>query len=242
MPRYKIFIEYDGTDYSGWQKQPNACTIEEEIEHALSQILREPVDITGQGRTDAGVHAEAQVAHFDFPEALNKNKLLFGLLGILPRDIAVWDMQEVAPGFHARFDGKARQYRYQIVTRPSPLWNKYAEMVLGKLDTISMQECAEMILGVHNFESFTYSSEEQPGTDCEIFLSEFEFGDPLITYRIKANRFVRHMVRRIIGTMLQVGQGKMTKQQFADLLHNPGKNKNGHGASAKGLILEKVEY
>lgn len=242
MPRYKIFIEYDGTDYSGWQKQPNACTIEEEIENALSQILREPVDITGQGRTDAGVHAEAQVAHFDFPEALNKNKLLFGLLGILPRDIAVWDMQEVAPEFHARFDGKARQYRYQIVTRPSPLWNKYAEMVLGKLDTISMQECAEMILGVHNFESFTYSSEEQPGTDCEIFLSEFEFGDPLITYRIKANRFVRHMVRRIIGTMLQVGQGKMTKRQFAELLHNPGKNKNGHGASAKGLILEKVEY
>lgn len=242
MPRYKIFIEYDGTSYSGWQKQPHSKTIEEEIEKALAQILRRPVNIIGQGRTDAGVHAEGQVAHFDFPEQLEKMTLLFALVGVLPRDIAVWDMEEVDSEFHARFDGKARQYRYQIINRPSPLRSNFSEMVLGEFDQAGMSECAGMILGTHNFESFTYSTEEQPGTDCTVSISEFTFGDPLIRYRIKANRFIRHMVRRLVGTMLLVGQGKKTADEFADLLHKPGKNKSGHGSSAKGLILEKVEY
>lgn len=242
MHKYKILIEYEGTKYSGWQKQPNANTIEEEIEKALTQILRQPVDIIGQGRTDAGVHAEGQVAHFDFPNELEKHRILFGLLGVLPRDIAVWEMEEVDPDFHARFYGKSRQYRYQVITRPSPLWNNYAEMILGELNLESMKECSDMLEGTHDFESFTHSSEEQPRTDCDVMISEFNFANPVITYRIKANRFVRHMVRRLVGTMLQVGQGKMTVKQFADYLHKPSKNKNGHGASAKGLILEKVEY
>lgn len=242
MPRYKLLIEYDGTDYSGWQKQPNAITIEEEIEKALSQILQMSVDIIGQGRTDAGVHAEGQVAHFDFPEALDSHQLLFGLLGVLPKDIAVWHMEEVSPDFHARFDATARQYRYQIVTRPSPLWGRQAEMILGDLNRDAMQECAEMLKGLHNFESFTYSSEEQPATDCEVLLSEFDFGEPLIGYRIRANRFVRHMVRRLVGTMIQVGKGKRSVADFKDYLHKPSKNKSGHGASPKGLILEKVTY
>ena len=242
MSRYKILIEYDGTDYSGWQKQPNANTVEEEIEKALEQILREPVDVIGQGRTDAGVHAEGQVAHFDFEESIDKDRLLFGLLGVLPKDIAVWDMEEVHQEFHARFYGKARQYRYQIIRRPSPIHDRYAEMVLGDLDTEAMQECAKMLLDTHNFESFTYSSDEQPSTDCEVMISELSIGDPLITYQIKANRFVRHMVRRIVGIMLQVGQGKRTVAHFADLLNNPSKDKSGHGASAKGLILEEVTY
>lgn len=242
MHRYKILIEYEGTRYSGWQKQPNANTVEEEIENALSQILRQPVDIIGQGRTDAGVHAEGQVAHFDFPEELDRHRLLFGLLGVLPGDIAVWDLEEVDADFHSRFNGKSRQYRYQVITRPSPLWNNYSEMILGELDLDGMKECSDMLEGTHDFESFTYSSEEQPRTNCEVLLSRFDFGNPVITYRIKANRFLRHMVRRLVGTMLQVGQEKMTVEQFADYLHKPSKNKSGHGASAKGLILEKVEY
>lgn len=242
MPRYKILIEYDGTDYSGWQKQPNANTVEEEIEKALEQILRQPIDIIGQGRTDAGVHAEGQVAHFDFDEPIEKDRLLFGLLGVLPKDIAVWDMEEVSEEFHARFYGKARQYRYQVITRPSPMYDTFAERVMGDLDTGAMAACAEMILGTHNFESFTYSSDEQPSTDCEVLVSGFKFDDPLITYHIKANRFVRHMVRRLVGTMIQVGRGKQTVDDFTDLLNNPSKDKSAYGASAKGLILEKVVY
>jgi len=244
MPRYKLLIEYEGTRYSGWQKQPNANTIEEEIENALCRILGTSIDIIAQGRTDAGVHAEGQVAHFDYPDTLDKHRLLFALLGVLPADIAVWDMEEVDPEFHARFQGMSRQYRYQIITRPSPLWNNFAEMILGDLDLDAIQECAEMVVGSHDFESFTYSSEEQPGTVCEVSVSQFDVQgpDPLITYRIKANRFIRHMVRRLVGTMIQVGQGKLRVSDFADLLHKPSKNKSGHGASAKGLILEKVEY
>jgi len=242
MPRYKLLIEYDGTRYSGWQKQPNANTVEEEIESALSQILQTPIDIIGQGRTDAGVHAEGQVAHFDAPEKLDAHRLLFGLLGVLPNDIAVWDMEEVATDFHARFDATSRQYRYQVVTRPSPLWQRQADMILGDLNRDAMKRCAAMIQGVHDFESFTYSSEEQPSTECEVFFSELEFSEPLISYRIRANRFIRHMVRRLVGTMFQVGQGKRSVAEFEDYLHKPSKNKSGHGAFAKGLILESVGY
>ena len=242
MPRYKLLIEYDGTRYSGWQRQPNANTVEEEIENALSQILRQRVDIIGQGRTDAGVHAEGQVAHFDFPKELEKHRILFALLGVLPRDIAVWDLEETDSDFHARFSALSRRYRFQIITRPSPLWNRHAEMILGDLDLNAMNECAKLVEGKHDFESFTYSSEEQPGTICEISLSRFHVGDPLIVYRVEANRFVRHMVRRLAGTMLQVGKGKISVQDFTDLLHKPSKDKSGHGASAKGLILEKVGY
>lgn len=242
MPRYKLLIEYDGTRYSGWQKQPNANTVEEEIEKALSRILQSPIDIIGQGRTDAGVHAEGQAAHFDYPEDLDKHRILFAMLGVLPGDIAVWEMKETDPDFHARFDGISRRYRYQVISRPSPLHNRYAEMILRDLNMDAMKRCAEILLGRHDFESFTYSSDEQPSTTCEVSASDFEFGDPLITYHIEANRFVRHMVRRLIGTMLQVGQGKMTVEDFSDLLHKPSKNKSGHGASAKGLILEKVRY
>jgi len=242
MPRYKIFIGYEGTRYSGWQKQPNANTIEEEIEQALTQILQYPVNIIGQGRTDSGVHAERQIAHFDFTETLDKDSFLYAMVGVLPRDIAVWDIKEVSPGFHARFDGKARQYRYQIITRPSPLLDSYAERVFKELDTEAMAECADMITGKHCFESFTKSSAEQPDTECEVYISEFKFEEPLITYRIKANRFVRYMVRRLVGTMIQVGLGKKKVDYFTDLLRKPSNEKSGYGASAKGLILEKVEY
>lgn len=242
MSRYKLLIEYEGTRYSGWQKQPNASTVEAEVEGALSQILREPIDIIGQGRTDAGVHAEGQVAHFDFSGELDADRLLFGLLGVLPKDIAVWQLDKVTDDFHARFDALTRQYRYQFVTRPSPLHYRQAEMVLDDLNTDAMQECAVMILGKHSFESFTYSSEEQPNTKCEVLNSEFVFDNPLIIYRIRANRFVRHMVRRLVGTMLRVGQGKRSVTDFEELLHKASKNESGHGATAKGLILEEVEY
>ena len=242
MPRYKLLIEYDGTDYHGWQLQPGGNTIEGTIESALAQILQQPVDLVGQGRTDSGVHAEGQVAHFDFPEALDGDKLLYALLGVLPRDIAVWDLEEMAEDFHARFDAKSRRYRYQVVTRPSPLWERRAEMVLEQLDVPAMRECAEMILGRHDFESFTISSEDQERTECEIMQSEFSMDGHLLIYRTRANRFLRRMVRRLAGTMIRVGQGKSTVEEFRRLLEQPTADKGGHSAAAKGLILESVEY
>ena len=242
MPRYKLTIEYKGTRYSGWQKQPNAPTVEDEIEKALSRILQEPIDVIGQGRTDSGVHAEGQVAHFNTSQTLDRHKILFALLGVLPGDIAVWEMEKVGQNFHARFDATARQYRYQISTRPSPLWRDYSEMILDDLDVEKMKACSEMVLGNHDFESFTYSSEEQPGTQCRVYASAWSVNEPVIYYRIRANRFIRHMVRRLVGSMMQVGRGKMEVEEFENLLQTPRTDKSGHGASSKGLILEKVEY
>ena len=242
MPRYKICIEFDGTRYNGWQKQPNGDTVEERIESALARILRQPVDIIGQGRTDSGVHAEGQVAHFDFPNELDPDKLLYALLGVLPHDIAVWDMQEVDADFHARFDAFSRRYRYQIARRPMPLFRSKSEMVLDDLDFAAMEQCAQKVQGTHNFDSFTKPDNENPDSTCEVILSEFSQSKSLLIYKIEANRFVRHMVRRLVGTMLEVGKGNKTAEEFINLIEHPSKNKNAQGVAAQGLILEKVCY
>lgn len=242
MPRYKFLIEYEGTDYCGWQKQPNGETVEEEIESALAQILRQPVNIIGQGRTDSGVHAEGQVAHFDFPRELDRERLLFALLGVLPHDIAVWDMQEVSSDFHARFDALSRRYRYQIARRSMPLQRATSEMILDDLDFEAMKVCTKKISGSHNFDSFTKPDNQNPNSACEVTLSKLFRKNSLIIYKIEANRFVRHMVRRLVGTMIQVGKGKRTVDEFTNMIENPDKGKNGYGAAAKGLILENVKY
>lgn len=242
MPRYKISVEFDGTNYSGWQKQPNSNTVEEEIENALSRILPQPVDVIGQGRTDSGVHAEEQVAHFDFPDDLDRDQLLYALLGVLPGDISIWDIQEVEADFHARFHAVSRRYRYQIARRRVPLHQSTSEMVLGDLDLELMHFCAQKIKGTHNFDSFTKPDNENPDSVCEVTCSEFSEDDPFLIYHIEANRFVRHMVRRLVGTMIEVGQGKRTTDNFLKMIEEPSKQKNGHGAAAKGLILEKVKY
>lgn len=242
MPRYKLLIEYAGTAYSGWQKQPNAVTVEEKIEAALGRVLGRPVDVIGQGRTDSGVHAEGQTAHFDFPEELDAHRLLYALLGLLPDDIAVWDMQATTPDFHARFDASFRQYRYQIARRPRPLVKDTSILVLQELDREAMDYCAGMVRGTHNFDSFTKPDNQNPGSECRVSRSEFIEEEELLIYSIRANRFVRHLVRRLVGTMIEVGKGKRTAAAFEDMLHRPSKEKNGHGAPAKGLILEKVGY
>jgi len=242
MSRYKLLIEYDGTGYKGWQRQPRGKTVEGAIEAGLAQILRQPVDIIGQGRTDSGVHAEAQVAHFDFQGELDRDRVLYALLGVLPRDIAVWDLQPVADEFHARFDAKSRRYRYQVVTRPSPLWQRRAEMVLEELDLEAMEECAGMILGTHDFESFTISGDDRDRTFCDVMESEWSGNGQLLVYRIRANRFLRRMVRRLAGSMILVGRGKSSVDEFRNLLETPTVEEGAHSASAKGLILESVEY
>lgn len=242
MARYKIHIEFEGTAYSGWQIQPNVPTIEETIEKALSRILQEDIDIIGQGRTDSGVHAEAQVAHFDTEQSIDSEQLLYALLGVLPRDISVWNMKQVDNNFHARFDAKARRYRYQVVTRPSPLLYKTAAFEPQIKHFEAMQRCAEMLKGTHDFESFSKKNKDQYGAQCNVTLSELKQEGFRIKYHIQANRFVHHMVRRLMGSMLQVGTGKRTTTEFADLLNNPHEDKTSHGAPAKGLILEKVLY
>ena len=200
------------------------------------------MDIIGQGRTDSGVHAEEQVAHFDSETPLEPERITYALLGVLPKDIAVWDMQEVSPEFHARFDAVSRRYRYQVARRPLPMQRYTTALILQPLEIEAMAHCAAMIKGTHNFDSFTKPDNDNPDSRCEVILSEFRTASPMLSYYIEANRFVRHMVRRLVGTMLEVGKGKKTVKEFEDMIAKPSKEKNGHGAAAQGLILEKVSY
>ena len=208
----------------------------------MSRILTQPIDVIGQGRTDSGVHAEGQVAHFDYPDELDADSVLYALLGVLPYDIAVWDLQQVSGDFHARFDAATRCYRYQIIRRPSPLLRSVSEMVLDDLDLDAMRHCAQKVKGIHNFDSFTKPDNENPDSVCEVMLSSYTEEDYLLCYHIQANRFVRHMVRRLVGTMVEVGKGKRSVKEFDGMIDKPSKQKNGHGAAAQGLILEKVKY
>ncbi|MGM0588563.1 MAG: tRNA pseudouridine(38-40) synthase TruA [Bacteroidota bacterium] len=245
MPRYLLTVAYDGTRFNGWQRQPHPeqRTVEEELERALSQRFQQEIDVIGQGRTDAGVHAEGQTAHVDLPEKIEPRELTYALLGLLPRDIAVLNIQQTAVDFHARYDATYRLYRYQILTEPRPLYRSAAHMELRPLDLELMQACAEMVQGEHDFESFTISSSlDGRHARCHLMETSLTYDSPWLLYRICGNRFLRRMVRRLVGSMLQVGLGTITLADFQDLLKTPREDIGGHAAPAKGLILEEVNY
>jgi len=239
--RYILYIEYLGTNYAGWQRQPNQLTVQEVIENVLTRVLQEEITIYGQGRTDAGVHAKHQIAHFDSSKAIYKHKLTYAFLGLLPRDISIWSIQKVDPGFHARFDAIERQYQYQIITRPSAFSTDRAELILNKLNISSMQKCAEAIIGKNDFRNF---SKENDDTNCICYIncSYWEQNRHHLTYTISANRFRRHLVRRLVGTMVEVGLGKKTVHEFKELKNKLDTNLNPFMAAAKGLTLTKVFY
>lgn len=242
MPRYKLTIAYDGTHFSGWQIQPNAVTVEQILEDAFSKILQKPVDLTGQGRTDAGVHARGQVAHVDLPEDTDIQKLIYGVNGMAGDEIQVIDYEEVTGDFHARFDAIAREYEYTITIRNLPLKRHYSWALRQPADEAILRECAKLLAGEFDFSGFSKFNEDNYTTLCTIEKSEFEFRGESIIYRIKANRFLRNMVRRLVGTMVRTAQGKMEIAQFKQALENPGSNTPTHNAPAKGLVLQKVFY
>jgi tRNA pseudouridine38-40 synthase len=245
MPRYLLTIAYDGTRFNGWQRQPQPeqRTVEGEIERALTQRFQQPIDIKGQGRTDAGVHAEGQTAHVDLPEEIDGKDLVYAMMGMLPQDIAVLDVQRTANDFHARFHASQRIYRYQILTELRPLYRRAAHLELRPLDVELMHACAEMVKGEHDFESFTVTkSLDGRHARCTLYESHFMHEAPWLMYRVAGNRFLQRMVRRLIGCMLQVGLGKMTLAQFQSLLQDPRSDEGGYSAPAKGLILEGISY
>lgn len=244
MPRYALHIEYDGTHYSGWQVQPNAPTIQEEIEKALSVIIRKPVSVTGSGRTDAGVHARGQVAHLDIDTPIDKGRILQSLFGLLPRDIAVYDISEVPDDFHARFDAKTREYRYYFATQPIPLLAHCTAYWWHELDTTAMRKAAGFLTGDTDCTSFTPADPEQPHLRCLIYAADITEGNEREPhyFTIKANRFLRSVVRSVMGTLIEVGKGKMTPEEFNQLIVHPDRSAAGTTAPAKGLVLHKVTY
>ncbi len=242
MPRYKLTIEYDGTHFSGWQVQPEVRTVEGELEEAFSKILQQPVDIIGQGRTDAGVHALGQVAHVDIPEGIDPAKLIFGANRIVSDEVVVHSIEKVASDFHARFDASSREYEYKLVKKYSPL-NRFNSILLPRNTDINlMKEAATQVIGEHDFAPFSKFNEDNFTTICKVDTSEFiEDGEALI-YRIRANRFLRNMVRRLVGTMIKIGEGKLSSDDFKKALSNPEAEIATQTAPAKGLVLKQVYY
>ncbi len=242
MKRYKLTIEYDGSNFSGWQIQPNGRTVEEEIEKAFSQILQQPIDIIGQGRTDAGVHAKGQVAHVDLPEIENLQKLIFGVNGLVGDEIHLAGCEPVHMEFHSRFDAVSRNYEYRVLTAPSPLLRNHGWYAGRNLNRNVLDECARLLMGEHDFNGFSKFNEENYTTLCSVFESTWREEAGALVFSISANRFLRNMVRRLVGTMIEVAKGKTDKGQFRTILDHAHLQSNTVTAPARGLVLMSVDY
>ncbi len=241
--RYKLIFEYDGTHFSGWQRQPDERTVQGVAEDAFSTLFQKKIEITGQGRTDAGVHAKGQTAHTDLPERFEEKRILHAMKGLLPEDAALLKAEKTAPDFHARFDAVSRSYSYRILTRPSPLNRNISWIHYGSVREELLVYCAEKIIGTHNFINFCIpSGDGYQTTECTITESSWQADGEALVYNITGNRFLRHMVRRLLGTMVQVSEGRLSPDQFEELLSGPEKVQKGYTAPAHGLILESVEY
>ena len=240
--RYFITFSYRGTDFHGSQTQPNGNTVQAEMEAAFATILREPVALTFAGRTDAGVHAEKMVAHFDWPKALPAN-FSGRLNNLLPASIAISDIQRVTDEAHARFDAVARTYRYRITTRKDPFLHVTHTRVAAGLDFEAMNKAAQLLLGKQDFASFCRVHTDVKTTICDVKEAQWvQENETEAYFVITADRFLRNMVRAVVGTLFDIGRSKMTEQQLADIIAAKNRCRAGHSAPAEGLSLVEIIY
>ena len=240
--RYFMTFTYNGTSFHGSQTQPNGNTVQSEMEAALATILRAPVPLTFAGRTDAGVHADKMVAHFDWMNQLPAN-LDARLNNLLPDSIAVRDIQRVIDLAHARFDALERTYVYRITTRKDPFTYINHARVAPGLDFEAMNEAARYLIGKQDFSSFCRTHTDVKTTICDVreakWIRENEYEASFV---ISADRFLRNMVRAVVGTLFEVGKGKMTTEQFRQVIEAHDRCKAGHSAPAEGLSLIEIIY
>ena len=240
--RYFIEITYDGTPYHGWQRQPNAISVQEKLEEALSTLLRRNLILTGAGRTDTGVHAHQLFAHFDSDEAVDKEHLKFRLNRYLPQSIAIRSIREVAVEAHARFDAKARSYEYIVGTVKNPFHKNRVYLVEQPLQLQAMEEGAKLLLGSKDFKCFSRSKTDVKTYICEIRNAGWKVQDDNLVFSITADRFLRNMVRAIVGTLLEIGRGKMTINELQSVILSRNRNMAGPSVPAHGLYLTAVTY
>ena len=242
--RYFIFISYKGTSYHGWQIQPNSVTIQQILDEVLSTILSEKISTTGAGRTDTGVHALVFCAHFDSlsPDLTEKKNLVFRLNRFLPKDISVSGISKVLPDAHARFSAVSRTYRYDISTVKDPFLNESSWFVHGEIDVDLLNRACRILMKYSDFTSFSKLHSDVKTNVCTIYSVLWEdTGDRLI-FTIKADRFLRNMVRAIAGTMIETGSGKMSLNEFEEIIRAKDRCRAGKSAPAKGLFLVDIEY
>lgn len=234
-------LAYFGKAYHGWQRQPNAVSVQEVVENALSTLLREAVEIIGAGRTDSGVHAKQIFAHMDSEKDLEQN-FIFRMNSLLPKDIALKDLFKVKPDAHARFDACSRSYEYHMVTAKNVFAIDTAYCVQKEIDVDKMNEAAKILLDYSNFKCFSRSRTDVRTYNCKIENAFWQEENGSLVFHIKADRFLRNMVRAIVGTLLQIGMGKIEIRQMHDVINSEDRSEAGASVPAHGLFLTKVEY
>lgn len=240
----KLTIEYDGTEYHGWQVQPNGRTIQEVLEHAIAKILGVQTRIHGSGRTDAGVHAVGQVANFVCERDLDLRQLQRGLNAVTPRDIVVKKAEAVPESFDARRDGRSRIYEYRIWNHPWPsaLHHRFSWHVSYPLELSVMHEAIHHLEGEHDFSSFQAAGCDAGHAVRKVYRNSLSRQDEFLIYTIEATAYLRHMVRNIVGTLVEVGRGELTPEAFAQLLRAGDRTQAGPTAPSHGLFLIEVKY
>ena len=251
--RYFIQLSYDGTGYHGWQVQPNGVSVQEVLQKALSTLLRQPTEVTGAGRTDAGVHASMMVAHFDWPAAhegegceeapLDCTQLTYKLNRLLPPAVAVQAVRPVGPEMHARFSATRRTYHYYIHTHKDPFLRGYSWQVNVPLDFALMNEAAQVLLEYSDFTSFSKTGTDVKTNICQLTEARWEQLKPgEWRFTVSANRFLRNMVRAIVGTLVEVGRHRMTISQMRHAIEAKDRQRAGESVPGHALYLTNIEY
>ena len=244
MSRYFVTLSYDGTRYHGWQIQPNGVSVQERLQEALSTLLREPIAVTGAGRTDAGVHARKMVAHFDWKgDAIDGQQLAYKLNRLLPYDIAVCKVEMVSEDMHARFSATSRMYRYYIHTTKDPFQRAYSCEIHYPLDFAKMNDAARILMTYEDFGAFCKSGADVKTTLCQVTKAEWVQTSPTTWYfEIRANRFLRNMVRAVVGTLIEVGRGRLSLDDFKKVIEGKQRSDAGESMPGNALFLEDIVY
>ncbi|MEW6193831.1 MAG: tRNA pseudouridine(38-40) synthase TruA [Bacteroidota bacterium] len=244
MNNYKLIIQYDGTNYAGWQIQSNAVTVQQKIIDAIETITKEKVNLIGSGRTDSGVHALGQSANFRTEKELDTYKFLYSLNSLLPNDISVTEMMKVGEDFHARFDAKSRSYIYLFNHRKSPFFEKYSYLYppIAKLDVKSLNKLSSCLLGEHDFTSFSRKNSEIEDKTCTVNEIHWRQNRERTIFYITANRFLHGMVRTIVGTLLYAAEKNLDEKYLLKLFELKDRTEAEESVPAKGLFLFKVRY
>ena len=243
MQRYFVYIKYDGTAYHGWQVQPNANSVQAELQKALSTVLRQEIAVTGAGRTDTGVHARMMVAHFDTDMDIDCKQLVYRLNRILPRDISADRMLPVSSDMHARFSALSRTYHYYIHTHKDPFMRAYSCQMHYDLDYGLMNKAAALLLRNSDFASFCKSNSDAKTTICKVTEARWiKDGEYQWHFVITADRFLRNMVRAVVGTLVEVGRGRLSLHDFQQVVEGHNRSAAGESMPVNALFLENIEY
>lgn len=242
--RYAMIVEYDGTNYAGWQRQKNAVSIQQKIEDALEVVLGCKTIIYASGRTDSGVHAEGQVAHFESERELNTRSTIYSVNSLLPSDIKIQKMYKVAPDFHAQYSAKRKTYVYRSYVNecPSPLKERFYVRVLPPVDVEKMRQASKYLVGKHDFKAFCSTGSSISSTEREIYEFNILEKDDEIIFEITGNGFLYNMVRIIVGTLYFIGKGKLPESAIEEMLNTGNRKAGGKTYPACGLCLKQVEY